>query len=88
MWWTPPAVNLTNATVVDHLKLKVEKLSYMNGWFDMLGQGCKNDYCRWVRTQFDGVFYSCALAGSHSNTKPGYYEYVFDVQKTKPWRLS
>jgi hypothetical protein len=81
MWWTPPAV-------VDHLKPKVEKLSHMNGWFDVLGQGCKNDYCRWVKTELDGVYYSCALAGSHSpNTPPGYYEYVLDAQKTKPWRL-
>ena len=46
------------------------------GWFDVQGQGVKNDYCRWVgkcgcrnerRDEQGGVncsWWSCALAGA------------------------
>merc|ERR1712080_193542 len=42
------------------------------GWYDVQGQGVKNDYCRWVdncgcrnSNGGDCSFWSCALAGSN-----------------------
>jgi len=35
--------------------------SWARGWYDVQGQGVKNDYCRYVG---DSPYVSCALAGS------------------------
>ena len=41
----------------------------IRGWYDIQGQGVRNDYCRWVG---DGpnIWFSCALAGSSDQYTP------------------
>lgn len=43
----------------------------VRGWFDMQGQGVKNDFCRYVG-DWPGYF-SCQLAGTTTNTPKGEY---------------
>ena len=47
------------------------------GWYDVQGQGVKNDYCRWVgncgcrnKRGGDCSWWSCALAGSNVPKSP------------------